>query len=111
MLSHYLKIAFRNLRKHWIQSLTGILGIAFAIACLVPSIYWVDYETSYVAFIRNLKPFIGSIRSKNNQARKTKGLPRLSKQNFATNFQVSRLPLPSCQPKKRVARTNFPISN
>ena len=50
MLSHYLKIAFRNLRKHWIQSLTGILGIAFAIACLVPSIYWVDYETSYDSF-------------------------------------------------------------
>ena len=50
MLSHYLKIAFRNLRKHWIQSQTGILGIAFAIACLVPSIYWVDYETSYDSF-------------------------------------------------------------
>ena len=50
MLSHYLKIAFRNLRKHWTQSLVGILGIAFAIACLVPSVYWMDYETSYDAF-------------------------------------------------------------
>lgn len=50
MLSHYLKLAFRNLRKHWIQSLVGILGIAFAIACLVPSVYWMDYETSYDAF-------------------------------------------------------------
>jgi len=50
MLPHYLKIAFRNLRKYKTQSLTGIFGLAFAIACFVPALYWMRYETTYDGF-------------------------------------------------------------
>ncbi|MCC8143214.1 MAG: hypothetical protein LIO97_04390, partial [Tannerellaceae bacterium] len=32
------------------QSLTGIFGLAFAIACFVPALYWIRYETSYDSF-------------------------------------------------------------
>ncbi|MCC8133005.1 MAG: hypothetical protein LIP04_05045, partial [Tannerellaceae bacterium] len=32
------------------QSLTGIFGLAFAIACFVPVLYWIRYETSYDSF-------------------------------------------------------------
>lgn len=53
MLGHYLKISFRNMRKYWPQSLISILGIAFAIACLTLSIYWIKYETSYDDFYPN----------------------------------------------------------
>lgn len=50
MFTHYLKIAFRNLWKYRTQSLTGIFGLAFAVACLVPALYWMHYETSYDSF-------------------------------------------------------------
>lgn len=38
MLTHYLIIAFRNMWKYKTQSLTGIFGLAFAIACFVPAL-------------------------------------------------------------------------
>lgn len=47
MFTHYLKIAFRNMWKYKAQSLTGIFGLAFAIACFVPALYWMRYEMSY----------------------------------------------------------------
>ncbi|MDH6303504.1 putative ABC transport system permease protein [Parabacteroides sp. PF5-5] len=50
MFRHYLKIAFRNIWKHKTQSLTAIFGLAFAIACFVPALYWFRYETSYDSF-------------------------------------------------------------
>jgi len=50
MFLHYLKIAFRNLRKYKTQSLTGIFGLAFGLACFVPALYWLHYETSYDGF-------------------------------------------------------------
>ena len=50
MFKHYLKIAFRNVWKYKTQSLTGIFGLAFALACFVPALYWMRYETSYDSF-------------------------------------------------------------
>lgn len=47
MFISYLKMAFRNMWKYKTQSLTGIIGLAFAIACFVPALYWMRYETSY----------------------------------------------------------------
>ena len=50
MFKHYIKITFRNLRKYKTQSLTGIFGLAFGLACFVPALYWMRYETSYDSF-------------------------------------------------------------
>jgi putative ABC transport system permease protein len=50
MFTHYLKIAFRNMRKHKAQSLTGIFGLAFGLACFVPALCWLRCETSYDGF-------------------------------------------------------------
>ncbi|WP_368348102.1 ABC transporter permease, partial [Parabacteroides merdae] len=50
MLALYLKIAFRNMWKFKTQSLTGIFGLAFGLACFVPALYWLRYETSYDGF-------------------------------------------------------------
>ena len=50
MIKHYLKIAFRNMRKYKTQSLIGIFGLAFGLACFVPALYWLRYETSYDSF-------------------------------------------------------------
>ena len=53
MFTHYLKIAFRNLWKYKTQSLIGIFGLAFGIACFVPALYWMRYETTYDSFYPN----------------------------------------------------------
>lgn len=50
MLTHYFKIAFRNMWKYKTQSLTGTFGLAFGLACFIPAIYWMRYETSYDSF-------------------------------------------------------------
>lgn len=50
MFAHYLKIAFRNMWKYKTQSFTGIFGLAFGLACFVPALYWMHYETSYDSF-------------------------------------------------------------
>ncbi|MDH6357505.1 ABC transporter permease [Parabacteroides sp. PF5-9] len=50
MFTHYFKMALRNMRKHKTQSLTGIFGLAFGLACFVPALYWFRYETSYDNF-------------------------------------------------------------
>lgn len=44
---NYLKLAFRMIARHKVQSLTGIFSLAFALACFVPALYWMNYETSY----------------------------------------------------------------
>lgn len=50
MFIHYLKTTFRNIWKYKTQSLIGIFGLAFAMACFVPTLYWMHYETSYDSF-------------------------------------------------------------
>ncbi|MDR1259453.1 MAG: ABC transporter permease [Tannerellaceae bacterium] len=50
MIVHYFKTAFRNMWKYRTQSLTGIFGLAFGLACFVPALYWMRYETSYDGF-------------------------------------------------------------
>jgi putative ABC transport system permease protein len=50
MTGHYVKIAFRTMRKYSTQSLTGIFSLAFGLACFVPALYWLRYETSYDSF-------------------------------------------------------------
>lgn len=55
MIIHYLKVAFRNLWKYKTQSFTGIFSLAFSIACFVPVLYWMNYETSYDSFYSKAK--------------------------------------------------------
>ena len=55
MIVHYLKTAFRNMRKHKTQSFTGIFGLAFGLACFVPALFWLCYETSYDNFYPDAK--------------------------------------------------------
>ena len=55
MLALYLKIAFRNMWKYKTQSLTGIFSLAFSLACFVPALYWMRYETTYDSFYPDAK--------------------------------------------------------
>ena len=50
LFPHYLKFAFRNLRKNKTQSLVGIFGLTVAFALFVLGSYWLRYENSYDMF-------------------------------------------------------------
>lgn len=50
MITHYLKIAFRNLVKYKVQSAISILGLATGFVCFALSAYWIHYEMTYDAF-------------------------------------------------------------
>jgi putative ABC transport system permease protein len=73
MLTHYVKIAFRTMWKYRTQSLTGIFGLAFGLACFVPALYWMHYETSYDSFYPDA-PNIYRIYAKEKQSGKVNEL-------------------------------------
>ena len=50
MIQHYLKIAFRNILKHKIQSIISIVGLAIGLACFALSTFWIQYEMTYDSF-------------------------------------------------------------
>ena len=47
MLIHYCVIAFKNIWKYKVSASISILGLAFALVCFVPILYWMDHETTY----------------------------------------------------------------
>lgn len=49
-IKQYVKIAFRNVLKFRSQSFIAVFGLAFALLCFVPALYWMRYETTYDAF-------------------------------------------------------------
>jgi len=50
MLYHYIKIAFRNLRKYKTQNIISIIGLAVGFVCFAFSALWIRYEMSYDNF-------------------------------------------------------------
>ena len=50
MLSHYLLVSFRNLRKHKVFSAVNILGLATAMVAALVIFIHVHYETHYDDF-------------------------------------------------------------
>jgi len=50
MLLHYIKIAFRNIRKYKTQNIISIIGLAVGFVCFAFSALWIRYEMSYDSF-------------------------------------------------------------
>ena len=53
MLTHYLKIAFRNLTKYKMQSIISIVGLAVGFVCFALSALWIRYEMTFDNFHKN----------------------------------------------------------
>jgi len=47
MITHYLKIALRNIFKDRIYSLINLIGLSIAITCCFLLIFWIRYELSF----------------------------------------------------------------
>ena len=50
MITHNLKVAFRNLLKYKTQSFISVLGLAVGLAFFTFGFHWLRYETSYDSF-------------------------------------------------------------
>ena len=50
MFLHYLKIAWRNLRKYKIQTIISILGLTIGVVFFAYGYHWYKFETSYDSF-------------------------------------------------------------
>ena len=50
MITHYLKVAFRNLLKYKTQTAISILGMAFGFACFALASLWIRHEMTYDTF-------------------------------------------------------------
>lgn len=50
MFGHYLKIAFRNIRKYALQNVASIIGLATGFICICFSFLWIHYEESFDTF-------------------------------------------------------------
>jgi putative ABC transport system permease protein len=53
MFHNYLKIAFRNLKRHKAYSFINIAGLAVGLACCIMILLWVQDELSYDRFHQN----------------------------------------------------------
>ena len=49
MITHYFKIAFRNLLKYKSQSAISMMGLAVGFVCFALSSLWIHYEMTYDA--------------------------------------------------------------
>ena len=50
MITHYVKIAFRNLLKYKTQTLISVISLAIGFTCFALSALWIHYETTYDDF-------------------------------------------------------------
>ena len=50
MITHYLKVAVRNLLKYKTQTLISILGMAFGFTCFALASLWIRHEMTYDTF-------------------------------------------------------------
>ena len=55
MFPHYLKIAFRNMRKYKNQTLISVMSLAVGFTCFALATLWIVYEMSYDGFHKNAK--------------------------------------------------------
>ena len=55
MFPHYLKIAFRNMRKYKNQTLISVIGLAVGFTCFALATLWIRYEMTFDSFHKNAK--------------------------------------------------------
>ena len=55
MFKHNLKIAFRNMRKYFNQTLISVIGLSVGFTCFALATLWIRYEMTYDSFHKNAK--------------------------------------------------------
>ncbi|MDR1121416.1 MAG: ABC transporter permease, partial [Dysgonamonadaceae bacterium] len=86
MCTHYLKIAFRNMWKYRAQSFTAVFGLAFGLACFVPALYWMRYETSYDRFYPGAGQIYRVYAMEKQSGKVNEGVPGILKKELQKQF-------------------------
>jgi len=53
MFKNYLKIAFRNIKRHKIYSIINVAGLSIGMSCCILALLWVQDELSFDRFFKN----------------------------------------------------------
>jgi ABC-type antimicrobial peptide transport system permease subunit len=53
MITHYLKVSFRNMWKYKNQTFVSIVGLAVGFVCFAMATLWIRYEMTYDSFHKN----------------------------------------------------------
>jgi len=97
MFSNYLKIAFRNIKRHKGYSAINIAGLAVGMACTLLIILWVQHELGYDAFHANADELCRIITKDENEPENSGNyncalmLPVVLKDNYPEIVDFSRL--------------------
>lgn len=86
MKATILKTAVRNLLRHKTQSFTAIFGLAFGLACLVPALCWMYYETSYDSFYPESKHIFRVYSIENQSGKTNERVPGILGKELLANF-------------------------
>ena len=54
MITHYLKVAFRNLLKYKTQTAISVLGLAVGFVCFALSALWIEHESTFDNYRRDV---------------------------------------------------------
>ena len=55
MITHYLKVAFRNLLKYKTQTVISVLGLAVGLVCFALSALWIEHESTFDNYRRDVE--------------------------------------------------------
>ena len=55
MITHYLKVAFRNLLKYKTQTAISVLGLAVGFVCFALSALWIEHESTFDNYRRDVE--------------------------------------------------------
>jgi len=96
MIRNYLKVAFRNLRKHKAYSLINISGLAVGMACAVLILLWVRDEAGYDRFHSRADTIFRVVFSTSDDGRPTNangsfGVGPALKRDFPEVVEMARL--------------------
>ena len=86
ILQHYIKIAFRNLAKHKVQSSISIVGLAIGLICFTYGWNWYQYETSYDGFYPQSKQIYQIYGIDKQTGKKSEKLPLILARKLKKEF-------------------------
>jgi len=74
------------MRKYKTQSLIGIFGLAFGLACFVPALYWMRYETGYDGFYPGAENIYRIYAVEKQSGKVNERVPGILKRKLHENF-------------------------
>lgn len=86
MFLHYLKIAWRNLRKYKTQAIISIVGLTLGVVFFTYGYHWYTYETTYDSFYPNSDRIYRIYSIEESTGRRQLGVPHIAAEKLQQDF-------------------------